>query len=172
MRIRRKTAKRKQPRKLLFRRQRSRATRLNSPSCNPDVYEQLAGNPEFSVLTKLINSAGLRSALASTVNITIFAPTNAAFKKVPKKTLDGLAGNPEALSRVLRYHVVEQLLPLHKIEPEKEIVVETLYKGRKLSVYRSGSGSVEVNRFNNAVGKEIYALNGIIHPIDGVLMPM
>lgn len=141
-------------------------------SCNPDVYEQVVGRSQFSTLTRLIDIAGLGSALSGTIGITIFAPTNAAFDKVPKKTLDGLINNPEALKKILRYHVIPEVMPIHSLDPEKERQVETLLRGRSLSVYRLSDGEVEINRFNKLIGSEIYGLNGIVLPIDGVLMPM
>jgi uncharacterized surface protein with fasciclin (FAS1) repeats len=141
-------------------------------TCNPDLYEQIAGRPDFSTLTNLIDRAVLRNALSGTIGITIFAPTNDAIAKVPKKTLDDLMGSQEALSKFLRYHIIQETLPRHTLEPLKTRRIETLLKGRFLSVYRSETGDVEVNRFNQLVGNEIYGLNGLVQPIDGVLMPM
>jgi uncharacterized surface protein with fasciclin (FAS1) repeats len=145
---------------------------MNAAPCNPDIYGQLASDRQFSTLVEVIKMSGLRNAVSSTFDITMFAPTNNAFDKIPKKTLQGLMGNPESLMRILQYHIIEQRLPYNKIEPGREISLDTLYRAKKISLYRHSNGEVEVNRFNKILGRETYALNGIIYPIDGVLFPM
>ena len=63
-----------------------------------------AGN--FTTLVSLLTKAGLADTLANGGPFTVFAPTDAAFAKVPKATLDALAANPDLLKAVLLYHVV------------------------------------------------------------------
>ena len=67
----------------------------------------LAANPELSTLTKAVDAAGLTETLNSAKDVTVFAPTNAAFDKLPKETLDKLMADKEQLTKVLQNHVVE-----------------------------------------------------------------
>src|SRR5262245_19051516 len=71
-----------------------------------DIVETAAGAPQFSTLVSLVEDAGLVKALSGDDKLTVFAPTNAAFAKVPKKTLDALAADRKLLRKVLLYHVV------------------------------------------------------------------
>jgi uncharacterized surface protein with fasciclin (FAS1) repeats len=145
---------------------------MRSPSYNPDVYERLEENINLSIFTRLVNLSGLRNDFSSTIDITVFAPTNEAFEKVPKKTLDGLMGNKEALAKVIRYHVIDRIVPINDIPIEKETKLDTIYQGHKLSIYRHKNGGIEINRFNNVVGSGLPALNGMIYPLDGVMLPL
>ena len=71
-----------------------------------NVPEVIAADPELSTLSKLISDAGLTQTLSAPGPFTVFAPTNAAFKAVPAKTMDELAKNKDLLAQVLTYHVV------------------------------------------------------------------
>jgi uncharacterized surface protein with fasciclin (FAS1) repeats len=70
---------------------------------------------QFSTLVKLVTSAGLAETLSGSTKYTVFAPTNAAFAKVPKKTLTALGNNPAMLKKVLLYHVVKGAVPASKV---------------------------------------------------------
>ena len=64
-----------------------------------NVPEVIAADPELSTLSKLISDAGLTQTLSAPGPFTVFAPTNAAFKAVPAKTMDELAKNKELLAQ-------------------------------------------------------------------------
>jgi uncharacterized surface protein with fasciclin (FAS1) repeats len=71
-----------------------------------DIVATATSAGKFTTLTKLLKRAGLVSALKRPGPYTVFAPTDAAFKKVPKKTLKALLANKAKLKAVLLYHVV------------------------------------------------------------------
>ncbi|MBS1891028.1 MAG: fasciclin domain-containing protein, partial [Actinobacteria bacterium] len=72
-----------------------------SAAGSKNIVETAAGNPQFSTLVSLVEKAGLAETLSGKGPYTVFAPTNAAFAKVPKKTLNMLASNKAMLKKVL-----------------------------------------------------------------------
>lgn len=140
------------------------ATATSAPKQN--IVQIAASSPQFSTLVKLVKSAGLAGALSGKQKLTVFAPTNAAFNKVPKSTLNKLAHNKKLLKAVLLYHVVsgevlaKQVVKLHS--------VKTL-NGAKLKIHvRNGTVFVNQARVTKA---NVLASNGVIHVINGVLIP-
>ena len=125
---------------------------------------QAAGN--FKTLTKLVTKAGLAATLSQPGPYTVFAPTDAAFKKVPKATLKLLAKNKAKLRAVLLYHVVAGKVPSSEVVMMKS--VKTV-NGKSVRI-RTSNGSVYVN--NARVTKpDVNASNGVIHVINRVLIP-
>ena len=125
---------------------------------------QAAGN--FKMLTKLVVKAGLAGTLSNAGPYTVFAPTDAAFSKVPKSTLKSLAKNRAKLRAVLLYHVVAGRVPSSKVVMLKS--AKTL-NGRSVRIHTAG-GKVFVN--NAKVTKaDINASNGVIHVVNRVLIP-
>jgi uncharacterized surface protein with fasciclin (FAS1) repeats len=133
---------------------------------NKTIVEVAAGDPQFSTLVSLINSAGLASTLSSG-SYTVFAPTNAAFAKVPKATLDALAQDKAKLKAVLLYHVVRGRVPASKVV--KLTSAKTLNGASvRIAVRRDKvylNGSTRVTKTN------VRASNGFIHVINRVLLP-
>ena len=80
-------------------------------TASPSIAALATKTPQLSTLLSLVKKAGLADELAAPGALTVFAPTNAAFAKVPKATLNGLAKNPAALKRVLLYHIVAGQAP-------------------------------------------------------------
>mgnify|MGYP005832201151 CR=1 FL=1 len=70
------------------------------------IVEVAASNDDFSTLVTAIQAAGLEETLSGEGPYTVFAPTNAAFEKLPAGTLESLLADKEALTKVLTYHVV------------------------------------------------------------------
>jgi uncharacterized surface protein with fasciclin (FAS1) repeats len=125
---------------------------------------QAAGN--FKTLTKLVVKAGLAGTLSSSGPYTVFAPTDAAFRKVPKSTLNSLAKNRAKLRAVLLYHVVAGRVPSSQVVMLKS--AKTL-NGKSVRIHTAG-GKVFVN--NAKVTKtDINASNGVIHVVNRVLIP-
>ena len=125
---------------------------------------QAAGN--FKTLTKLVVKAGLAGTLSSSGPYTVFAPTDAAFKKIPRSTLNSLAKNRAKLRAVLLYHVVAGRVPSSQVVMLKS--AKTL-NGKSVRIHTAG-GKVFVN--NAKVTKtDINASNGIIHVVNRVLIP-
>lgn len=131
-----------------------------------DIVETAAAAPQFSTLVSLVKKAGLANALSGNTKLTVFAPTNAAFEKVPKKTLDELLENKKALRQVLLYHVVAGKLPAAKVV--KMSSAKTL-EGAKVTFSVKGM-SAYVDKAK-VVKADIGASNGVIHAINSVLIP-
>ena len=123
-----------------------------------------AGN--FTTLTKLLKRAGLVSALRQPGPYTVFAPTDAAFKKVPKKTLNALLANKAKLKAVLLYHVVAGKVTAAEVVKLRS--AKTL-NGKSVRIRVSGM-SVFVNN-SKVVKADVMATNGVIHVVNRVLIP-
>jgi uncharacterized surface protein with fasciclin (FAS1) repeats len=125
-----------------------------------------SGSKQFDTLTSLLGQADLVETLDGKGRFTVFAPTDAAFAKVPKSTLDALAADPEQLKAVLLYHVAPGTLTARKVVKRKSI--RTLNGARvKVRVTKKG---VRVNGAK-VTKTDIRASNGVIHVIDAVLLP-
>jgi uncharacterized surface protein with fasciclin (FAS1) repeats len=131
-----------------------------------NIVETAVAAGSFKTLTSLVGQAGLADTLATGGTFTVFAPTDAAFAKVPKKTLSALAANPEQLKSVLLYHVAKGELRAKKVVKRRS--VKTLNGARvKVKVRR---GSVKINKAR-IVKANVDASNGVIHAINRVLIP-
>ncbi len=131
-----------------------------------DIVDIASGNDSFKTLTSLVVSAGLADTLRSAGPFTVFAPTDAAFAKVPQATLDALAADPDLLRSVLTYHVVPGRVTAEnvvKLDSAKTV------QGENVTIEANGEG-VEINNAK-VVTADIKASNGIIHVIDTVILP-
>ncbi|MEH1968615.1 MULTISPECIES: fasciclin domain-containing protein [unclassified Nostoc] len=125
-------------------------------------------NPSFTTLTKALKAAGLTGALQGKDNLTIFAPTDAAFAKLPADALQELLkpDNKEVLLKILTYHVV----------PGK--VLSTDLKSGEVKSLEGGAINVKVDPATGVTVNEakvtqadITGSNGVIHAIDQVILP-
>ena len=121
---------------------------------------------QFKTLTTLVKEAGLAGALQAKGPYTVFAPTDAAFTKVPKATLAALAKDKAKLRAVLLYHVAKGKLTAAKVVKLQSI--KTL-DGQSLKV-RVSHGTVTVGG-SRLTKTDIGASNGVIHVINKVLIP-
>jgi uncharacterized surface protein with fasciclin (FAS1) repeats len=121
---------------------------------------------QFKTLVSLVKQAGLAPALSGTTKLTVFAPTDAAFKKVPAATLAKLGRNKALLKRVLLYHVVAGKIRAAQVVKLRS--AKTL-AGPSVRI-RVASGTVYVNGAK-VVKADVAASNGVIHAIDTVLLP-
>ncbi len=140
------------------------ATASAAPSKN--IVETAAAAPQFSTLVSLVERAGLANALSGKRQLTVFAPTNAAFDKVPKKTLDTLLKNKQLLRKVLLYHVVAGKVPAKQVVKRKGAKTLT---GARVTFEVKGK-RVYVNDAR-VITPDIRASNGIVHAINRVLIP-
>lgn len=125
-----------------------------------------SNNPALSTLVAAVKKAGLVDTLNNAQDITVFAPTDDAFAKIPKATLDKVLNDKEQLTKILTYHVVGQKLAPQDLENGS---FETLEKS-KLST--SGSGeSYTVNDSAEVVCGNVRTANAQVYIIDTVLMP-
>ncbi|MFP2995893.1 fasciclin domain-containing protein [Spongiivirga sp. MCCC 1A20706] len=128
----------------------------------PTIVEIAAGNPDFSTLVSAVQQAGLVDALNAEGPFTVFAPTNTAFAQ-----LDAIPEG-DALAQVLLYHVIDGKITSDDI-PQGETLVTTK-QGEQVSVVRNGD-MITLNETISVIVKDIMASNGVIHVIDGVLIP-
>lgn len=126
---------------------------------------------QFNTLIAAAKAAGLADTLATADNLTVFAPTDEAFSKLPDGTVESLLKpeNKERLVAVLTYHVLGRELTSNML-PGRTIHVKPLNtSARRLQVTKSGGG-VTINEAN-VVAADIETDNGVIHAIDTVLIP-
>jgi uncharacterized surface protein with fasciclin (FAS1) repeats len=121
---------------------------------------------QFKTLSKLLARAGLVSALEQPGPFTVFAPTDAAFKKVPKKTLNALLRNKAKLKAVLLYHVVSGKATAADVIKRTSA---TTLNGKDVRIRVSGS-NVFVNKAK-VTRPDVMASNGVIHVVNRVLIP-
>jgi uncharacterized surface protein with fasciclin (FAS1) repeats len=121
---------------------------------------------KFKTLAMLLKRAGLASTLQQPGPFTVFAPTDAAFKKVPKKTLNALLANKAKLKAVLLYHVVSGKVTAADVV--KLTSAKTL-NGKDVRIRTAGM-SVFVNKAKVTM-PDVMASNGVIHVVNRVLIP-
>jgi uncharacterized surface protein with fasciclin (FAS1) repeats len=132
-----------------------------------NIVETAADAGQFNTLIALAKRAGLARALSSPGAMTLFAPSDKAFAKVPKATLRRLQRNRAQLRAVLLYHVVKgdvkaaQVVKLRRAKTLNGASIRIGVKGNR----------VYLNRTVRVVKTDIDASNGTIHVVDGVLIP-
>jgi uncharacterized surface protein with fasciclin (FAS1) repeats len=136
------------------------------PAADGNIVETASAAGSFKTLLALATRAGLADDLASPGPLTVFAPTDAAFRKVPAATLRKLKANPALLKRVLLYHVVAGKVTASKVVALRS--AKTL-AGPSVRIRVTG----KTVRINNAkvTSADVAATNGVIHVIDRVLLP-
>jgi uncharacterized surface protein with fasciclin (FAS1) repeats len=137
------------------------------------IVDVAAGNEDFSTLVTAVTAADLAETLSGDGPFTVFAPTNDAFAALPAGTLDELLlpENQETLTAILTYHVVAGEVMSTDLTDGQE--VETV-QGETLTVGVTDSGVTLTDAGGNTVNvvaADVDASNGVIHAIDGVLIP-
>lgn len=142
-----------------------------SNNASGNVVEVAAGAGTFETLLAAATAAGLADALATTENITVFAPSDDAFAALPEGTVEALLDDLDTLTAILTAHVVPMVVMSSDI-PAGDTVVDTLNADASLTVSNSGSGvTVSLSNTANVVAVDVLASNGVIHVIDAVLLP-
>jgi uncharacterized surface protein with fasciclin (FAS1) repeats len=137
-----------------------------SAAAEMNIVETAVAAGQFKTLASLLQQTGLDKTLAESGPYTVFAPTDEAFAKVPKKTLDSLAANPDQLKAVLLYHVADGAVKAADVASMSSVAT---LNGASLpikandSVVRVGGAKV--------IQADVMASNGVIHVIDAVLIP-
>lgn len=132
------------------------------------VVDIAVGNPDFSTLVAALKAAGLVETLSGAGPFTVFAPTNAAFAKLPAGTLDNLLKpeNKAQLTAILTYHVVAgKVLAADVVKLTSAKTVQ----GGEVTI-TVADGAVKVDGAN-VVSTDIAGSNGVIHVIDSVILP-
>jgi uncharacterized surface protein with fasciclin (FAS1) repeats len=129
-----------------------------------DIVDTAVSAGDFKTLAVALEKAGLVETLKGKGPFTVFAPTDAAFAKVPKADLDALLADKEKLTAVLTYHVV----PGNVMAKDVKAGSVKSVQGSNLTVTTGGGVKVDGA---NVVKTDIVADNGVIHVIDSVVMP-
>ena len=136
----------------------------NTPS--KDIVDTAVEAGSFKTLAAALQAADLVSTLKGEGPYTVFAPTDAAFAKIPKADLDALLKDKNALTKVLTYHVVPgEVMAADVVKLTQAKTVE----GSPIKI-RFVDGKVMINDARVAA-TDIAASNGVIHVIDTVIMP-
>lgn len=132
-----------------------------------DVVKVAAGSQDHTTLVAAVKQAGLVDDLSNAGPFTVFAPTNAAFDKVPKETLDALMTDEKKddLVNILQYHVYVGVLKPEYMQDGQSF---NQVNGDNITIAKNGD-KITVNGAN--IVASIPASNGIIHVIDAVLLP-
>lgn len=132
------------------------------------IVDVAAGNPDFSTLVAAVKAAGLVDTLNSAGPFTVFAPTNAAFAKLPAGTLENLLKpeNKAQFAAILTYHVVAgKVLAADAVKLDKATTVN----GADADINVAG-GTVTIDGAT-ITATDVAASNGVIHVIDTVMLP-
>src|SRR6186713_2929541 len=130
-----------------------------------DIVDTAVAAGDFKTLAVALEKAGLIDTLKGKGPFTVFAPTDAAFAKVPKGDLDALLADKAKLTAVLTYHVVPGTVMAKDVKSGKVKTVQ----GSELTLAASGGGVMVDNA--QVVKADIVADNGVIHVIDSVVLP-
>lgn len=137
-----------------------------APAQDRDIVDTAVAAGSFKTLAKLLTRADLVDTLKEPGPYTVFAPTDAAFAKLPKRKLNALKRNPARLRAVLLYHVAAGRLEAADVVERSRI--KTL-NGKRVRI-RVTNSKVFVNRAR-VTAPDVGAANGVIHVIDRVLLP-
>lgn len=129
-----------------------------------DIVDTAVGAGNFKTLATALTAAGLVDTLKGKGPYTVFAPTDAAFAKIPKADLDALLKDKAKLTAVLTYHVVPGTVMAKDVKAGEVKTVE----GQNLTIKTMGGVMVDSAKVTKT---DIVADNGVIHVIDTVLMP-
>ena len=120
---------------------------------------------QFKTLVKAVEAAGLVETLKGPGPFTVFAPTDAAFAKLPPGTLESLLKDKQKLTSILTYHVVPGKVTAAEVRPGQVKTVQ----GQPLNFTKDGN-AVMVNNAK-VTSADIMVSNGVIHVIDTVVLP-
>jgi uncharacterized surface protein with fasciclin (FAS1) repeats len=133
-----------------------------------DVVKVAVGSPDHTTLVKAVQAAELVDVLSNAGPFTVFAPTNAAFAKLPAGTVEGLLKPDKKadLQNILQYHVA---VAVYKPEMLRDGMKLSMANGDDVMITVK-DGKIMLNGTATVVGT-VQASNGIVHVIDGVLLP-
>lgn len=146
----------------------SKAALAGCGTCDKTVVENAVGNDDFKTLVAAVKAAELVETLSGEGPFTVFAPTNKAFEKLPKGTVEELLKpeNKKKLASILTYHVVAGKVmakDVVKLEEAKTV------QGSKVKI--SVKDGVVMIDGAKVIKTDIACKNGVIHVIDAVILP-
>ena len=148
------------------------------PSKN--IIQNAVNSKDHTTLVAAVKAAGLVETLSGAGPFTVFAPTNAAFNKLPKGTVDNLVKpeNKSTLTKILTYHVVAGRMSskdlMEKVKAGHGTAELTTVEGGKIWIMQKGKTlwiKDEKGGKSKITIKDVYQSNGVIHVVDTVLMP-
>ena len=147
--------------------QKNTTTTASTCSKDKDLVAVASGADNFKTLVAAIKAAGLVETLQGTGPFTVFAPTDAAFAKLPAGTVEGLLKpeNKEKLVAILKYHVV----PGKVLAADVKTMEAKTAQGQTVKLKVSDAGVMVDNA--NVIKTDLLADNGVIHVIDTVILP-
>ncbi|MBS1719478.1 MAG: fasciclin domain-containing protein [Armatimonadetes bacterium] len=131
-----------------------------------DIVDTAVGAGKFKTLVALVQKAGLVDVLKGKGPFTVFAPTDAAFAKLPKALVDKVVNDKALLTKILTYHVLAA--NVMSTDLKDKLKAKTV-QGEEIVVRIKGK-TVRFNK-SNLVTADIKTSNGVIHVIDTVLLP-
>ena len=132
------------------------------------IVDTAVGAGSFKTLVAAVTAAGLVDTLKSAGPFTVFAPTDEAFAKLPAGTVEALLKDIPKLTAILTYHVVSgKVLAADVVKLDGKEAKTVQGGGVKIST----AGGVKLNGTANVVTTDIACSNGVIHVIDGVILP-
>jgi uncharacterized surface protein with fasciclin (FAS1) repeats len=134
-----------------------------------DVVKVAAASADHSTLVAAVKQAELVDALSNAGPFTVFAPTNAAFDKLPKGTVEDLMKpeNKAKLQDILQYHVFVANLSTSLMQDGQTL---NQVNGQNITIQKSADGKITINGKAHIIAT-VPASNGVIHVIDEVLLP-
>ena len=137
-----------------------------NPAPANDIVATAIGAGQFNTLVAAVKAAGLVEALQGKGPFTVFAPTDAAFAKLPAGTVEGLLKDPKALANILLFHVVPGEV---KAAAVKDGLTAKTLQGSPVT-FKVMDGKVMIEGAG-IVATDVMASNGVIHVIDSVILP-
>jgi transforming growth factor-beta-induced protein len=151
------------------------ASTTHRQTSQANIVQLAASSPQLTTLVSLVKKAGLVAALSNPkAQLTVFAPTNAAFAKLKKaapKTFAAVATTPALLKKILTYHVLPAKVDAMAATAaaKKGASVKTL-EGEKIKLSIVG-GKLTLNGSSTVIKADLAASNGVVHLINTVLVP-
>lgn len=141
---------------------------FNAAAADNTIVDVAAGAGQFNTLLAAAKAAGLAETLASSGPFTVFAPTDAAFAKLPAGTVQSLLRpeNKGKLAAILAYHVVPGNLPASSVVNANSF---TTVNGQRVDIRMTESGATIDGA--SIVATDVKASNGVVHVIDRVILP-
>ena len=138
----------------------------NSMTAQANLVDTAVAAGQFNTLVAAVKAAGLADTLATGGPFTVFAPTDAAFAKLPAGTVESLLADPDTLRSILLYHVIPGKVYSSDVA---NLSSATTAHGSEVKIH-SENGSVMVDNAK-VVATDIESSNGVIHVIDTVILP-
>jgi uncharacterized surface protein with fasciclin (FAS1) repeats/uncharacterized membrane protein YuzA (DUF378 family) len=139
-----------------------------------NIVETAVAAGQFKTLATALEAAELIPTLSGPGPFTVFAPTDAAFGKLPEGTVPALLKDKARLTAVLTYHVVPGLITAKDLKARADkdgyVTLKTV-QGANLRLHLAGSAVHVGDTSANVTGADVPAKNGVIHVIDAVLLP-